>query len=343
MPRKTNSGNAIHSSVRERVRRGWIASLMSTCLATGSMHAFAHDPHCDSGCASCCNAGVGVRIPSLQVLFVDKLSAAGDRLERAQHKPKPRCDTALHLAPYVARRSAPSHRPDCDSQPSLPPIERRTKDCTGGGACDTSRVALPNSSGRISDSTSSRIPAIERQDPPTPPAQTALPPIAQPSSEFSKPLVERTSPKLLPTPASEAPPIPPLPVATVQPLTPDTQVPIPRPMPEVPEVPTPAPVPVPEPEEATQPVEEPLPDILVDPFMDDTSSLRPRTPQGEKRVALSGFKSSRRPAPGTAPVVVPHNALRDPKASSTATQPAKGLLPPKRLTPSQKGEQGLRP
>lgn len=286
------------------MRRSWFVIVSTvSCIALGMNELRAQTSSCDSAsihCSSCCqcNQRVGVSIPSLQFLLVDRLSAAGDRLEHALRGP-----------------SCRTH----------PPRRTKSRSCTEP-ACGVDLISIPqptcdNSHAFISDSESSRntnkhpgVGSHSRQGSITdvgPKAPVNPVPIAPPSSDLTRNLDLNQNddpspqssvpsvPKLLPTPVSEqvvAPKFPDLP-ETLSDVSDGVAIPDIPPMPsaEEPTVPTPP--------------QQPLPDILVDPFIEDVGQTKTRSGTA---VALASSVEA-----------LPINALREGE--------------PKRLSLSQKG------
>jgi hypothetical protein len=317
------------------MRRTWLSiALVASSLSMGSDHLHAQSPRCDaphSSHASCteCRDHSGVYIPSLQFLVVDRLSAAGDRLERSFKSAPSRIPVrTCKPKPVTARREAscgierlPAHPCHCDQLAAKGKIGHRSP-----------------SSGSISDiheeSTPSAVPpapSAPSAAPPAPSAPSAVPPA--PSAPSAVPPAPFSPPKLLPTPVSSSSP----PADSKQADEPKlTDIPGLTSLPEVPsnlpadpstreggELPRVENVPIP------APPEQPLPDILVDPFIEDVGNWRNTGDLGVVRT------SATRP--------VPVNPLRG-GGNSAGRQTGEPDLPtirtsePKRLTPQQKRE-----
>jgi hypothetical protein len=246
------------------MRRPWIAIVSTLCsLAFGAPDLQAQHRSCDSvngKCASCSQSPqrVGVCIPSLQFLVVDRLSAAGDRWEHTLagssscrtpakcsaattvRKPEPRCGVE---SPSAARHACDS---SCD--------HRGQGRSSQVGAQSKNAPPPPPNQGSISD----RVPPAPRNLPPIVSREPANPQTIPPNSSNAPP------PKLLPTPVSEQVVAPKLPDAAN--AVPEASQVAPQPGSDAPRPTEEKPVPA--------PPQEPLPDILVDPFIDDIGQSR---------------------------------------------------------------------
>ena len=262
------------------MRRPWIAIVSTLCyLAFGAADLQAQHRSCDSvngKCASCSQVPqrVGVCIPSLQFLIVDRLSAAGDRWERAlvgssscrtpakcsgaapAHKPEPRCGVEIHSK---ARHACDS---SCDRQCQAPSSRI--------GSHAKNAPPPPPNQGSISD----RVPPAPRNLPPVVSREPSSPQTSPSSSS------KAAAPKLLPTPVSEQVVAPKLPDAAA--AAPETSQVAPQPGSDGPRPADEKPVPA--------PPQEPLPDILVDPFIDDIG--QDRSMSDSDVVLTSGIEAS---------------------------------------------------
>ena len=298
------------------MRRSWFAILSTvSCLALGVSTLQAQTSRCDSASLRCsgscqCNQRVGVTIPSLQFLVVDRLSAAGDRLEHAlrgascrTHSPK-RTKSCSCAEPACGVDSTSVAQPVCDSSHifmSDRESSRNTNKYPG--------ISSDSRQGSISDivpeAPLNPVPIVppssdltRNSDPIRNSDLTRNDDLAQ-NDDLAPQAAEPSVPKLLPTPVSEqvaAPKFPDLPEALS-----DVSDGV-----AIPDIP-----PLPSAEEATVPTppQQPLPDILVDPFIEDVGQTKTRSGTA---VALASSVEA-----------LPINALREGE--------------PKRLSLSQKG------
>lgn len=303
------------------MRRTWLSmALVASSIFMGAAHLHAQSPRCDAPhtpnvtCKDC-SSNSGVYIPSLQFLVVDRLSAAGDRLERSIKSTPSRIPARTCKPKTIAPRREASCGVDIRPAPSRP--------CDQVAASGKISDRSPNN-GSISDFNEKSV------APPVPPAPTS---VAQPTPP-SRPAEAApfSPPKLLRTPVSTSNP----PAASEQVDEPKlTDIPDAAALPETPQAPSEAPsspesgalprvenVPLP------TPPEQPLPDILVDPFIEDVGHWRTR---GDRGVIQT---SATRPVP-----VNPLRAGGNPpeRASEGADHlPTIRTGEPKRLTPRQK-------
>ena len=289
----------------EPMRRMWLSIAWTIACIMSGLTATSYGQHlgCDSvqgACPSCCQQRqrVGVCIPSLQFLVVDRLSAAGDRFQNTVHRGST-CNHACGLpSTAVSRRHASCGVEHCPvpEPPSQPVAGRITDSEDAHGDLEQKRVdANGITDGGLNDQPSST-------------ALVPVPPSVPINAPLSKP--EFAPPKLMPTPVSEPLSVDSYPAPSE--ITPSASIPerseVPRPMdepkptdtPEVSEglsevdsIPGFGPLPS-EGKPLPPPPSDPLPDILVDPFIDDVGQSR-----SQSGVALAG---------GT--VRAPNNALR---------------------------------
>lgn len=305
------------------MRRPWFAIISAaSCLALGATSLQAQNRCCDSA-TSKCTAGcqghprVGVVIPSLQFLVVDRLSSAGDRLEhklrgpacKPQHKQaRPACSCA---EPGCGVELQPVASPSCDTPQGIA-SDREAPFGSVGGNGSVNR----GSRGAISD----MVPKAPLKPLPSVPRGTnafqkktvsenaiGAKPADQTSIDAPASPAAPSVPKLLPTPVSEqvtAPKLTDLP-EPVSDISETVPLPVPPALP--PSLPPSLP-PVDDYEDPNSP-DQPLPDILVDPFIED--------------VGQSGVSAKREIALASSVEPAHVNALREGE--------------PKRLSPSQKG------